>query len=438
MSLMILMLAVALAFACGLAYLEPRAGVGLVLIGYATIPFAAHISFAGVHVCTVLALAVACTRLLIPSEDLPPRSRRLLSTIPLGAIALVAVFLVGSVVSEILKASSPGGAIGFWLNFVVAPVLVFVMCCDLAERYENFYRLLASGYIAVAVAQSILAFLVSMDVVRQPYLDDYSKRFWWRIVEESNRQMGTIDHPLDLGLLIASAIPLLALIRRAWVTYFSLVALVAGVLVTQSRIALVGAAVGVVFLILKSSMTTMRRAILAVGVLVSYSVFNALGAFEAISGRIQDDSGSAEARRNAWTVILPDGLRFIPSGVGIQRVKAFVASQYGLETSPESAFLGYLVGFGAVLTICFFAGLLWIVMSRLRADRTVSPGLASFCIVFVSIQLYSSISSGSTATAYILWLCVFFAFAHEARHRTGGSTGAGYHSIAKPGTAVSR
>ncbi len=438
MSLMILMLAVALAFACGLAYLEPRAGVGLVLIGYATIPFAAHISFAGVHVCTVLALAVACTRLLIPSEDLPPRSRRLLSTIPLGAIALVAVFLVGSVVSEILKASSPGGAIGFWLNFVVAPVLVFVMCCDLAERYENFYRLLASGYIAVAVAQSVLAFLVSVDVVSQPYLDDYSKRFWWRIVEESNRQMGTIDHPLDLGLLIASAIPLLALIRRTWVTYFSLVALVVGVLVTQSRIALVGAAVGVVFLILKSSITTMRRAILAVGVLVSYSVFNSFGAFEAISGRIQDDSGSAEARRDAWTVILPDGLRFIPSGVGIQRVKGFVASQYGLETSPESAFLGYLVGFGAVLTICFFAGLLWIVLSRLRADRTVSPGLVSFCIVFVSIQLYSSISSGSTATAYILWLCVFFAFAREARYQTGGSTGAGYRSIENPGTAVSR
>ncbi|MBM7279493.1 O-antigen ligase domain-containing protein [Gordonia rubripertincta] len=438
MTLMILALALALVFVCGLAYLEPRLGVGLVLIGYAAIPFAAHISFAGVHVCTVLALAVACTRLLIPSEDLPPRSRRLLSAMPLGAIVLVAVFLLGSVASELLKASSPGGAIAFWLNFIVAPVLIFVMCCDLAERYENFYRLLAFGYIAVAVVQSVLAFLVSVGVVSQPYLDDYSKRFWWRIVEESNRQMGTIDHPLDLGLLIASAIPLLALVRRAWVTYFSLVALVVGVLVTQSRIALAGAALGIIFLILKSSMTAMRRAILAVGVVVSYAVFSSLGLFEAISGRIQDDSGSAEARRNAWTVILPDGFRFIPSGVGIQKIKSFVASQYGLQTSPESAFLGFLVGFGVVLTICFFAGLLWIVFARIRANGTISPGLVSFVVVFVSIQLYSSVSSGSTVAAYILWLCVFFAFAYDVRYRAEGSDIVGNRSIEGPSTAVSR
>ncbi|VTS35428.1 Lipid A core - O-antigen ligase and related enzymes [Gordonia terrae] len=345
------------------------------------------------------------------------------------------VFLLGSLGSELIVGTSPSAAISFWLNFICAPVLVFVLCCDLAERYGSFYRMLAIGYVVAACAQSVLAFLVSRNIVPQPYQDQYARRFWWHIVDEANRQMGTIDHPLDLGLFIATAIPLLALMRRTWLTYLALVVLVVGVTLTQSRIGLLGAAFGIIFLIFTSSATSGRRIILGSGVLGAYLLFSALGAFDAVSGRIADDSGSAQARRNAWTVLLPDAGNFFPFGEGIQRVKPFVAAEYGLQTSPESAFLGYLVGFGSVLALCFFAAVLWIIAHRIAADRTVNPGMASVLIAFVSIQLFSSISTGGTVTAYVVWICMFFAVAYptstltvpvvrRARSSAGGSSDA--------------
>ena len=398
---------------CGVAYLDPRFGVAAVLIGYAAVPFAARISLLGVHVCTILTIAVACTRLLIPARQLPRRSQTILAAIPKGAAGLMAVFLVGSLGSELVVGTSPGVAISFWLNYIVAPVIIFVMCCDLAERYVSFYRVVALGYIAVVCVQSFIAFLVSRDLLAQPYLDQYSSRFWWRIVEQANRQMGTIDHPLDLGLFIATAIPLLALLRRTWLTYLTLVVLVVGVTLTQSRIGLLGAACGVVFLIVTSALTTTRRIVLALGVVLAYFVMNAVGVFDAVSGRIADDAGSGDARRNAWSVILPDSIRFFPVGEGIQRVKPFVESQYGLGTSPESALLGYLVGFGVVLTLCFFGAFVWVMMKRIVIDRSINPGMASLLIAMVSVQLFSSISSGGTTTAYLLWLCGFFALGYR-------------------------
>ncbi|AFR47704.1 O-antigen ligase family protein [Gordonia sp. KTR9] len=407
--------------ACIVMYLDPRFGVAAVMIGYAVVPFAASISLLGVHVCTVMTFAVAFTRLLIPARHLPPKSGRILASIPKGAAGLVAVFVAGSLLSELITGTSPGTAIPFWLNFIVAPVLIFVMCCDLAERYGTFYRSLALGYVLVACAQSMLALLVSRDLVAQPFLDQYMRRFWWHIVDQANRQMGTIDHPLDLGLYIATAIPLLALMRRTWLTYVALIILVFGVTLTQSRIGLLGAAFGIIFLIVTSSATSGRRVILGSGVVGAYLAFNFFGAFDAVSGRIADDSGSADARRSAWTVLLPDAGSFFPFGEGIQRVKPFVASRYGLETSPESAFLGYLVGFGAVLAVCFFAGVCWIVVDRLLTDRSVNPGMASVLIALVSIQLFSSISTGGTITAYVVWICMFFAVAYPVSTRTESS-----------------
>ncbi|WP_238421086.1 O-antigen ligase family protein [Gordonia sp. 'Campus'] len=329
----------------------------------------------------------------------------------------MATFIVGSLASEFLNGASYGVALSFWLNFILAPVLIFLMCCDLAERYRSFYRLAAMGYIVAACAQSVLAFLISRDWVTQPFLDRYMTRFWWRIVDESNRQMGTIDHPLDLGLFIATAVPLLALLRRTWLTYVALVVLIGGVALTQSRIALLGAAIGVIFLILTSSATIGRRLFLGAGVAGAYVLFDTLGVFNAIFGRIADDSGSADARRNAWTVILPDVSRFFPFGEGIQRVKPFVASQYGLNTSPESAVLGYLVGFGLVLAVCFFGALVWIVISKLVIDRSLNPGMVSALIALVSIQLFSSISTGGTVTAYVVWMSMFFAVAYAGSNR---------------------
>ncbi|WP_439031898.1 O-antigen ligase family protein [Gordonia terrae] len=397
---------------CVAAYYDPRLGVGIVLAGYVVLPFAAQITILGVHVCTVLTVAVGCTRLLIPQQQLPVRVRTILAAIPRGAVGLLAIFIVGSLASELLSGTSPGVALSFWLNFILAPVLVFLMCCDLAERYASFYRFVALGYILAACAQSVLAYLISRDLVVQPFLDRFMTRFWWRIVDESNRQMGTIDHPLDLGLFIATAIPLLALLRRTWLTYVALVLMMVGIALTQSRIGLLGAAVGVIFLILTSSATLGRRVFLGLGVAAAYVFFDALGVFNAIFGRIADDSGSADARRSAWAVILPDLSRFFPFGEGIQRVKPFVASQYGLNTSPESALLGYLIGFGAILATCFFAGLLWIVMRRLLVDRSLNPGMVAVLIALVSIQLFSSISTGGTVTAYVLWTCMFFAIAY--------------------------
>ena len=413
---------------CAVTYLDPRFGLAAVLIGYAALPFAARVSLLGVHVCTVLTIAVACTRLLIPARHLPPKSRQILGAIPRGAVVLAILFVVGSLCSELMIGTSPGAAMSFWLNFIAAPVLVFVMCCDLSERYGGFYRILALGYVVVACAQSVLAFLVSRDLVTQPFHEQFTRRFWWRIVDEANRQMGTIDHPLDLGLFIATAIPLLALMRRTWLTYLALVVLAIGVTLTQSRIGLLGAAFGIIFLIVKSSATPSRRVILGAGVVGAYFALSAVGAFDAVSGRIADDSGSAEARRNAWGVLLPDAASFFPFGEGIQGVKPYVASEYGLETSPESAFLGYLVGFGLVLALCFFAAVCWTVVDRLRADRSVNPGMASVLIALVSIQLFSSISTGGTISAYIVWICMFFAVAYpvasqpESLHRGEASS----------------
>lgn len=397
------------------SYCDPRFGVAAILLGYAFIPFAVGAIRTGplsLHVCTLLIAGVATARLLIRPEHLSSKYRNTLKQIPAGAVTLIAIFLLGAAATELIVTTAPATALSFFLNYIISPIVLFMLCCDLGNRYPEFYPQVARGFVAVACAQSALSFLIARGIVPQPFLGRFERRFWWPVIHDAGRQLGTTDHPLNLALMIAAAVPMVVIMRRFWVQIGALLLLFTGVALTQSRIGLLAAAAGVLYLVFVSSKTWTKRVVTTFAIVIGYFILNYVGMFAGVSGRISNDYGSTEARNNAMSSLLPRWEEFFPFGIGIENAKSYMATHLGMQTSPESAFLGYAMGFGIPLAVVFFGAMLWIAGSRIRRTHGVNPGVASMLIVLVAVQFYSSITVGMSSAAIILAVSTFLAIAN--------------------------
>ena len=400
-----------------LSYVEPRIGLAAILLGYAFLPFvvgAVRVGPISLHVCTMMTLTMLAVWTVVPARHMPSSKPELFPFIPAGTMLVLAVFVAGVAVTELVVTKTPATALSFFLNYIVAPIGLFVLCCDAASRYDGFSRVVALGVVAVACVQSLLALMISLGLLQQPFESRYQRQFWWGVISRADRQLGITDHPLNLALLIAAAIPLVAIIRRGWVQVLAVVIMFAGVALTQSRIGLVAAVVGLLYLVLVGSGSGRRRLTTGIGVVIGFAVLTYFDVFGRIVERIGNDNGSSEVRNDAWENLVPMWRKFFPFGIGIDNLKPFMKSHFGSNSSPESALLGYAVGFGIPLALLFFGVLLWLAINRIRHDRTINPAVASLLIVLVAIQFFSSITTGISSTSIILWLCTFLAVTYRS------------------------
>jgi hypothetical protein len=185
--------------------------------------------------------------------------------------------------------------------------------------------------------------------------------------------------------------------------------MVVGIALTQSRIAAMGAALGV-FYLLASGLRSNSSRIAALGLgAAGLVVASNFGVFRSLIERIGDDKGSSQARTRSWTLFLDTWNDFGTVGVGMEGSKEYFLL-HGLRSSGESATVAYAVGIGIPLTLLYMAIMVWLIGYGIRNSNKLMPASVAAIICFISIQLFSSISTESAA-GMILWATIGLALA---------------------------
>lgn len=403
-----------------LSLLDLRLGVAMALLGYAFIPFAAEMVRIGpilLHPSAIVVFVVTVVNILRSPYETGLRRPTLPEGVPHGAVILLALSVTGMVINELTMSAVLGQSAAYILNQVVAPIALLGTCCSITLRHPSFYRRIVLGFAAVAVIQSILVLLISRGLISQPFEDELTRNYWWSLISRSDRQMGTTDHPLNLALLIAAAVPLLALVERTWLRATAFLLLLGGVALTQSRIGILAVVAGALYLVMRGAGAQRTKFPTIVGVAVASIALYQYGLFQPVLERLSDDSGSSAIRINSWQLLIPRWDRFFGHGEGISSIKPYMTTLVGFESTPESAFLGYVLAYGLIITLMFFGSLIWLAISQIRRCRAITPGSFALLVTLCMVQFFSSITNLTTSTAIILWLTVYLSVAAPVTNR---------------------
>jgi hypothetical protein len=346
------------------------------------------------HAATWLILAVAAVQLLHAPQPLWESLRQaryfFLVTALVLAVALVTTRTVQS-----------GGGMVLFVDQMVTPAVFFLLILaasrtdgHLVLRLRNTLMLLACVVVAVAVLQWTTKSVLF-------YEAGFQTQFWFK--PENQRWMGTFDQPLALSLVLVVLAPMVAGIRRLWLAVPMLAVIVVGVVISQSRLGLGIVVVTVLYAVLFSKHAAALKltvlAALAIG--VYYLLLSPL--VTGILARIADDTGSAEARNQAYRVFFHNWANYLFTGDGLT-ASYTVAEFAGLETSFESSFMMYAVDIGIVFAVLYFGGLLAVVLRSFGRHSVRGLSLAGLLVVLIP-QTYSGVATRSVA-GIVLWTVV--------------------------------
>lgn len=294
---------------------------------------------------------------------------------------------------------------GMALEQLCAPVAAFLLVGLCVRQHPGRVGTIHGVVVGVAAMEAALA--LAQFAFQSPLLftSDYESQSWFR--STFGRWMGTLDHPLVLGLLLAVAVPLLSGVRRTWALAPGLVLLLAGLVVTQSRVGLMLGSLGAVYL-LASRRSKAGAAMVALLLLGAGLYAQQAGYFEALTARVADDTGSAAARSYAWSYFLDHLADFSWLGGGMGS-SYNTSDKAGIGTSFENSFVMYAIDLGLIPAVMYFGVMLACCIRAFR-DR-VSGGLPlAAAAAFIAPLTFSGLSSRSAASC-LVWV-VFAAAAY--------------------------
>jgi hypothetical protein len=358
-----------------------------------------------VHPAAVAMLATFAVQVLSrPGKVGAVLAARFQMWVMLGTTCLVAVAL-GLMAHGLMS-------FGMALEQLCAPVaaLLLIGICLQEEprRAATVHRVLVS----LAAMEATLALVQLAFQSPLVFAPDYASQPWFRYI--AGRSMGTLDHPLVLGLLLALAIPLLTSVRRPWVLPPALVLLAAGLVTTQSRVGLILGGIGAAYVL---ATRRSRGAALSAAVLLLATGLYAqqAGYFYAVSDRIADDTGSAAARGFAWSYFLEHLADFSWLGAGMG-ASYNVADRAGLGTSFENSFVMYAIDLGLIPALMYFGAMVACLVTAVR--NRVDGGLpVAAAAAFIAPLTFSALSSRAVASC-LVW--VVFAGAVYGPRGVGG------------------
>lgn len=312
-------------------------------------------------------------------------------TILLTAVSIICVGL-GAVSGRGL------GSLAAAIDQVVGPIALFYLLGMAILDDDSAVDRIRALVLAIAAAESVLAvvqFLRGDPIVFADQLGQIAI-----VRQESNRWMGSFDHPLVLSFYLVIALFLLAGVRRWWLVALLATAMVAGIVVTQSRVGVGFGTIALVYLLVRSPMSRFGKGVL-VG-LITLGVVLAVreGVLDLVLDRLRDDRGSSSARSLAYSYFVDNARDFIWLGEGLNGSFA-VSTDAGLPSSFESALLMYAIDIGLVAALMYFGVMVAIMVRSLRAVR---PGIAGAAVATVIIPQTFSALSGSTAAPMVLWV----------------------------------
>jgi len=374
-------------------------GAFLVRIGIPSVAFSGS-SFAGLHIATLLVLAYA---LVWPSvaRNADSNGQNRQPQIPILCHAIMVVVAAGTVIMSD-SSSAAMYAATLTLNQLVAPYIFCMLIYKTSQHNASVHESAGKLFAAVCVIEALIAIAVLNKILSQPFEKWYAYNYWWSVI--GDRQVATLDHPLCLGLLLAAGIPMVAYFDSALIAIFSFGTIIVGVGLTQSRISAAMAVIGIIYLCTYGAKSDSRRlGAIAIGIIGFATALN-LGVFSSLSDRISNDHGSSLARTQSWQFFLDSWSDFGTVGVGMESSKDYFI-QSGLRASGESAAVAYAVGIGIPLTLLYLGLMVWMIGYGLRKSNRLTPASVAAIVTFISIQLFSSISTES-AVGMIMWATI--------------------------------
>jgi hypothetical protein len=332
--------------------------------------------------------------LAVQSASKPHDLRRALNQLPLFFLTLA---LVLSVAVLTTRAVQGGGGMVLLIDQMLVPAAFFVLIIMASYSDDDLINFLRSVLLVFGFLVACLAIIqyASKSVIF--YQSGFETQFWFNPTTE--RWMGTLDQPLALSLVLCAIVPLAAYIRRLSVLVPFLIVVVAGVMVTQARLGLVIVIGALVFTVGRSSFHRRVKAtiLLVLGAGVVALVLSPVGS--GVLRRVSNDTGSSEARGEAYAVFFRDWSQYLLSGSGMTSSYAVSASA-GLKTSFESSILMYAVDMGIVFAVLYFGALC--VLVGVNASAHSVPGLtvAAGLVVFIP-QTYSGLATRSVAGIFV-------------------------------------
>lgn len=316
--------------------------------------------------------------------------------------AAVAFFLVAALVFTGLSGTSNGLAL--IINQAAAPFAFFVLVRMRGAEDPGSVRWLSRLFVLIAAGEAVLAVAVRSGVTSQPF-DEFLQTFPWYLAG-TTRALGTTDHPLVLGAVMVIAIPLAVTFRRVWVQVVLIGLLVVGIFATESRTSLGLAAITIGLVVFRSSMNRRSRVLLLVGTATAVAMLAVSSLSAGVADRLADDGGSSSARVDAWRAGfgLSGSHFFSGDGTGANAGAAFYA---GLGTTFENPFLMYLVDYGLVATVAYFAALIYTALV-VRGKRVVPTSVYAVGVGIVSTLSFSSVATINNLGG-ILWFSVALA-----------------------------
>jgi hypothetical protein len=318
-----------------------------------------------------------------------------------------------------------GAGLAQILECLVAPAAVTLLLAACRAHETNKVVVLVR---ALAVFQAVLAVAQALSGTTLLYTRSYASTEAYRFELASGfRSVGTLDHPLTLGLFLLIGIVALASVRAAAPRFAAQGVCIVAIFGTGSRTALVLSVVLIATVSLSGNLirrATYRALLGVAGVIALF--LSGLGS--GVLSRFQNDAGSSVVRAQAtgrFFDVLPN---YIISGDGVG--SSFDQSRrFARGASFENPLFMYTVDVGVIAALLLFSAYASIFVLAPRR----SPWRLGGLIVMLMILSYSSLGAKSSAALFFA-IPVGCAMALRSQHvlDEGGYSEAGTPLQAEP------
>ena len=289
-------------------------------------------------------------------------------------------------------------------TLVFGVLLCLLIRATIGESLANGVRI-ANVVIAAATVQALIAilqFATGRTLFWESYMGSY---YWWS--PTATRVSGTMGAWLDLALLLAIAVPLAWVIRRIWLRISVVTLLIIGIILSQSRFALV---VGIGCMLILIFLSKMRLSARILSILVTFVLGWTILSSDLVAGitnRFTADTLSFVARAQASTYVWENiwAQPWHGSGFGANGL----TRSSGLISSFENGYLMYAWDIGIFFTLVLFAALASpLLIGAMRG--TIVPGAwLALATALVLIGTYSGFQTPGPAawlTLTMVGVCV--------------------------------
>ncbi|NHW47728.1 hypothetical protein HAV21_12620 [Paenarthrobacter sp. MSM-2-10-13] len=324
----------------------------------------------------------------------------------------------------------------FVLGIVVAPYYVFVFMRYSIRSLSRAGKAFLLTFALLALAEAVLS--QAQVATGRPVVweSDFSRIWLSGTTSELGAAIGTFGHGIQVGVLFAATMPLLALIKSMLLRFALAAVLLVTVPLAYGRMGLILTVAGFVFLVIIGGRKVIRSILFAAVVLIALLVSVQGVAGEKLLRKFEDDNGSAALRVAAFDWFWEHTADFFAGGYPGARDLKGVGT---LGSSLENGYFIMALMFGTLAAVAFFIFMICLLFAQIDIkDRGSWPGAAAAALIIVAINGYSSIG-GNSIDIHLFWFVLAMASYRSTRtlpavdgiHRasshelrpTGGSSG---------------